>query len=121
MIPLHFAAHDGYGGPSYVISFCCGSMLVTVSLWIIRFLFELYRHDDLGVAYRALPSFHIRQMWIQGGLSGTLWSVGNFFAIISVTYLGQGVGYSFTQASMLVSGLWCVVRGYFLFLSVSRF
>ena len=26
--------------------------------------------------------------------------------IISVTFLGQGVGYSFTQCSMLISGLW---------------
>ncbi|KAL3810871.1 hypothetical protein ACHAXA_003393, partial [Cyclostephanos tholiformis] len=111
MIPLHFAAHDGYGGPSYVISFCCGSMLVTVSLWILRFLFELHRHEGSpGVAYHALPSFHLRQMWIQGGLSGTLWSMGNFFAIISVTHLGQGVGYSFVQASMLVSGLWGIFR-----------
>lgn len=30
--------------------------------------------------------------------------------IISVTYLGQGVGYSFTQASMLISGLWGIFR-----------
>jgi len=57
MIPLHFAAHTGYGGPSYVISFCCGSMLVTIALWMIRFLFELYRLDGaVGKAYRALPS-----------------------------------------------------------------
>ena len=109
MIPLHFAAHEGYGGPSYVVSFCCGSMLVTIALWMIRFLFELYRLDGaVGKAYRALPSFHVRQMWLQGGLSGALWSAGNFFAIVSVTQLGQGVGYSSTQASMLVSGLWYV-------------
>ncbi|KAL3784278.1 hypothetical protein ACHAW5_010098 [Stephanodiscus triporus] len=111
MIPLHFAAAEGYGGPSYVISFCCGSMLVTIALWIMRFLFELYRLEGaLGKAYHALPSFHTRQMWLQGCLSGVLWSVGNFFAIISVTHLGQGVGYSFTQASMLVGGLWGIFR-----------
>jgi hypothetical protein len=84
-------------------------MLVTIALWMIRFLFELYRLDGaVGKAYRALPSFHVRQMWLQGGLSGALWSAGNFFAIVSVTQLGQGVGYSSTQASMLVSGLWYV-------------
>jgi hypothetical protein len=109
MIPLHFAAAEGYGGPSYVISFCCGSMAVTIALWMMRFLFELYRLEGaIGKAYHALPSFHTRQMWLQGCLSGVLWSVGNFFAIISVTHLGQGVGYSFTQASMLVGGLWYV-------------
>eukprot|EP00584_Thalassiosira_punctigera_P024896 CAMPEP_0172558982 /NCGR_PEP_ID=MMETSP1067-20121228/81939_1 /TAXON_ID=265564 ORGANISM="Thalassiosira punctigera, Strain Tpunct2005C2" /NCGR_SAMPLE_ID=MMETSP1067 /ASSEMBLY_ACC=CAM_ASM_000444 /LENGTH=401 /DNA_ID=CAMNT_0013348471 /DNA_START=150 /DNA_END=1352 /DNA_ORIENTATION=+ len=107
MIPLHYAAHEGYGGPSYVISFACGSMIITAACWVGRFLFELYRHDgDTVKAYRALPSFHLRQMWFLGGMSGILYSGGNFMCIISVTYLGQGVGYSFTQASMLISGLW---------------
>mmetsp|Transcript_8814 Transcript_8814/g.19779 ORF Transcript_8814/g.19779 Transcript_8814/m.19779 type:complete len:447 (-) Transcript_8814:3274-4614(-) len=111
MIPLHFAAHDGYGGPSYVVSFACGSMLVTIAIWVMRFLYELHRHDgDAGKAYHALPSFYIRQMWFQGSLAGILYSGGNFMCIISVTYLGQGVGYSFTQASMLISGLWGIFR-----------
>jgi len=111
MIPLHFAAIDGYGGPSYVVSYCCGSMLITVAIWILRLLFEFYRHDfSLSEAYSALPSFHLRQMWLVGGLSGMLWSIGNFFSIIAVTHLGQGVGYSFTQASILVSGLWGIFR-----------
>lgn len=39
-------------------------------------------------------------------LSGSLYSLGNFGSIMAVTYLGQGVGYSFTQLAMLVSGLW---------------
>ena len=106
MIPLHFAAHDGYGGPSYVISFACGATLVTLGLWMLRFLYELYRLDGaVSKAYHALPSFYFRQMWLQGALSGVLYSAGNFMCIISVIFLGQGVGYSFTQASMLISGL----------------
>jgi glucose uptake protein GlcU len=111
LVPLHFAAQAGYGGPSYVISFACGSMVVTIHLWLIRFLYELYRLDgEWGAAYNALPSFHIRQMWFQGMLSGFLYSLGKFMSIISVTYLGQGVGYSFTQFSMLVSGLWGIFK-----------
>ena len=107
MIPLHFAAISGYGGPSYVISFACGAMLINIALWGMRYIFELYRHDGhASKAYYALPSFHVREMWVLGGLSGLLWSIGNFSSIISVTFLGQGIGYSFTQASMLVSGLW---------------
>ena len=107
LVPLHYAAREGHGGPSYVVSFFSGCMFVIVAFWILRFLFEMYRLEGaVGKAYHALPSFHFRQMWLQGGLSGTLWSMGNFFAIISVTHLGQGVGYSSTQASMLVSGLW---------------
>lgn len=111
MIPLHFAAHNGYGGPSYVVSFACGSTLVTIAIWVMRYLFELHRHDgDASKAYHALPSFYIRQMWFQGSLAGILYSAGNFMCIISVTYLGQGVGYSFTQSSMLISGLWGIFR-----------
>lgn len=84
--------------------------IVTVALWIMRFLFEFYRHDfRIGMAYNSLPSFYIKQMWFQGCLSGILYSGGNFMCIISVTFLGQGVGYSFTQCSMLISlwGIYC--------------
>lgn len=70
MIPLHFAAHSGYGGPSYVVSFACGSMLVTIWLWVLRYLYEVHRHDGaFGKAYHALPSFHIRQIWLQVTIS----------------------------------------------------
>jgi hypothetical protein len=107
MVPLHFAAMSGYGGPSYVISFACGAMLINVALWVLRYLFELYRLDGAyDKAYHALPSFHLRDLWFLGGLSGLLWSMGNFASILSVTFLGQGIGYSFTQSSMLISGLW---------------
>ena len=107
LVPLHYASHEGFGGPMYVISFACGSMLVTIALWAIRFVYELYRLDGAVLkAFHALPPLYIRQMWIPGSLSGILWSAGNFMCIIAVTFLGQGVGYSFTQASMLISGLW---------------
>lgn len=111
LIPLHFASEAGYGGPSYVVSFACGSLMVTTSLWLLRYSYELYRLDgDLGAAFNALPSFHVRQMWFQGAISGLLYSMGNFMSIISVTFLGQGVGYTFTQFSMLVSGLWGIFK-----------
>ena len=114
MIPLHFAAMSGYGGPSYVISFACGAALINMTLWVMRYLFELYRLDGaVGKAYHALPSFHVREMWYLGGLSGLLWSMGNFASIISVTFLGQGLGYSFSQLSMLISGLWYVFNYFY--------
>mmetsp|Transcript_16113 Transcript_16113/g.33498 ORF Transcript_16113/g.33498 Transcript_16113/m.33498 type:complete len:430 (+) Transcript_16113:87-1376(+) len=111
LVPLHFASREGFGGPGYVISFACGSMIVTISIWVLRYIYELHRLDgDFTKAFHALPSFHIRQMWLQGALSGFLHSLGNFMSIIAVTHLGQGVGYSFTQTSMLVSGLWGIFK-----------
>ena len=56
-------------------------------------------------------------MWLPGGISGLLWSIGNYFSLISVLYLGEGVGYPLVQTSILVSGLWGIfyfkeVQGY---------
>lgn len=111
LIPLHYAAHSGYGGPSYVISFASGSMIITGVCWVMRLLFELYRLDGaIAKAYHALPSFYVRQIGFPCFLSGLLYSGGNFGCIIAVTYLGQGLGYSFVQASMLISGLWGIFR-----------
>ena len=38
--------------------------------------------------------------------AGVMWAAGNFFSMIAVLNLGQAVGYSSVQASILVSGLW---------------
>ncbi len=57
-------------------------------------------------AYNALPSLHLREMWLAGLLSGGFYSLGNLCGILAVTSLGQGVGYSLCQTQMLVSGVW---------------
>ena len=114
LVPLHYAAHEGHGGPSYVVSFFSGCMFVIVAFWISRFVYELYRLDGaVGRAYLALPSFHVRRIWLQGGLSGALLTLGKFATIIAVTHLGNSVGNCFAQASMLVSGLWWVFPFFF--------
>lgn len=59
-------------------------------------------------AWNAIPSFYIREMWLQGLLSGLLYSLGNVCSILAISSLGQGVGFSFIQSSMLISGLWGV-------------
>jgi glucose uptake protein GlcU len=94
-------------GTGYVISFAIGASIVTILLWAIRFVYLLYQFDmNMVRTYNALPSLHLRIMWLPGGIAGTLWSIGNIASMISVEKLGEGVGYSLTQSSMLVSGLW---------------
>jgi len=105
MAPMKYAPPDAKG-THFLISFAIGAATVNISLWIIRYLFLYQRHGSMSGAYAALPSFHFRKMWLPGSACGTLWSIGNFFSIISVEFLGEGVGYSVVQASMLVSGLW---------------
>ncbi|CAJ1936357.1 unnamed protein product [Cylindrotheca closterium] len=105
MAPMKFAPPDAKG-THFLISFAIGASIVNLFLWVIRYLFLFQRHGSLSGAYGALPSFHFRKMWLPGSACGILWSIGNFFATISVQFLGEGVGYSVVQASMLVSGLW---------------
>lgn len=105
MVPMKWAPTDDKG-LGYLISFAIGASIVNLSLWVFRYLYLCQRHRSFSTAYQALPSFHIRKMWLYGGTCGLLWSIGNMFSIISVEFLGEGVGYSVVQSSMLVSGLW---------------
>lgn len=105
MVPMKWAP-PGCSGMGYVISFGIGASIVTLLLWVLRFWSNFSRMRSAVSAYQALPSLHIRTMWLAGGTSGLLWSIGNFGSMISVQHLGEGVGYSVVQAAMLVSGLW---------------
>ena len=93
-------------GLGFVFSFAVGAMLINVLLWVIRYAYLFRVTGDVRRAYESLPPIHLRKMVLPGGTSGFLWSVGNMASIISVTHLGEGVGYSMTQSAMLVSGLW---------------
>lgn len=77
-------------GVGYLISFAIGAVIVTTALWMFRFSYHWARLGSAADAYQALPSFHIRVMWLPGCTAGTLWSIGNFFSLISVKYLGEG-------------------------------
>ncbi|CAB9519490.1 expressed unknown protein [Seminavis robusta] len=109
MAPMKWCHDDKTSGAGYLISFGIGAAVVTTFLWILRLVATYHRHASITEAYRALPSFHWKIMWCAGGTSGLLWSTGNFFSILSVYYLGEGVGYSVVQAGMLVSGLWGIL------------
>jgi hypothetical protein len=100
MVPMKWAPKEDKG-VGYLISFAIGAALVNLVLWIFRYLYLCQRHSSFSKGYYALPSFHFRKMWLYGGTSGLLWSIGNFFSIISVEFLGEGVGYSVVQSSML--------------------
>jgi hypothetical protein len=115
LVPMKFVPLDDKG-THYLISFSIGSSIINISLWIIRYLYYVGRYKSFQTAYHQLPSFHVRVMWRSGGLAGLLWSIGNYFSLISVYYLGEGVGYPLVQTSILVAGLW----GIFYFKEVPR-
>lgn len=98
MAPLKYAPTD-CKGLGYLVSFAIGASIVTLTLWIVRFLHLCCRNGgSVQDAYLALPSMHLKKFWLYGGACGLIWSVGNFFSILSVEFLGEGVGYSVTQA-----------------------
>lgn len=100
MVPMKWAPADAKG-MHYLISFAIGAATVNFSLWIILGLYLSHTKGSFLAGYQALPSLHLDKMWWYGGTCGLLWSIGNFFSMISVQYLGQGVGYSVVQSSIL--------------------
>ena len=116
MVPLHFAGEKAQG-LGFVFSFAIGATTVNCLVWVICILDALRRHGcDCGAAFASLPQLHVSKLFLPGSISGILWSIGNMASMISVTYLGEGVGYSMTQSAMLVSGLW----GIFLFKEITN-
>lgn len=120
MAPMKWCQREDTTGIGFLLSFAIGASIVNFGLWVIRYLYLVMftptSGDDRSVncwyqAYLLLPSFHLQELWCAGATCGLLWSIGNFFSLISVKYLGQGVGYSVIQAAMLVAGMWGI--GYF--------
>jgi len=105
MVPLQYSSEETQG-LGFIISFAIGAVIWTCILWFIRYMYYYNKLKSATEAYYALPSFHVKTMYFAGSISGLLWSLGNICSIISVTYLGEGIGFSVTQGSMLISGLW---------------
>ena len=110
LIPLHFAQQqEGLSGAGYVISYAGGSLIVNTIMWILYFAYYLHqKKGSMEEAFECMPSWHLAQLWQQGLAAGLLYSLGNFTAILAVTFLGQGTGFSFCQMQLFVSGLWGV-------------
>jgi glucose uptake protein GlcU len=102
LIPMHYSA---YKGEEYIISFATGAMLVTILFWFIRWGYNVHEQKSVKKGWDALPSMHFRTLVFPGVLAGTLWSIGNIGQIMSVTYLGESIGMSIVQSSMIVSGI----------------
>lgn len=110
LIPLHYAQRDqGLSGAGYLISYASGSMLVCILIWAGLFLYHLVNRDyQWREAVDQLPAWHVQELGFPGAMAGIFYSIGNFCSILAVTYLGQGVGFSFCQGQLLISGLWGV-------------
>ena len=110
LIPLHYARRDsGMSGASYLISYATGSLIVCAAIWVGMFVYHyVHNQHNIQEALDHLPAWHVKELGVPGLLAGLFYSMGNFCSILAVEYLGQGVGFSFCQGQLLVSGLWGV-------------
>ena len=90
-------------GFSFVTSFGVSVAIVTALVWVCYLTVAVY-----GLGHR-WPSLQPRVMFFPGMIAGLAWSTGNIASILAVTHLGEALGYSACQASLVVSGLWGIV------------
>ena len=110
LIPLHYAAEEGFGGAKYFPSMGVGAMIANTIMWILLYIVCLYKAFANGKpaqsALHDLPKWHFRVLWLPALSAGLMLSLAMFSTILAITYLGQGVGNSIVQSKILVSGLW---------------
>lgn len=100
-IPPHYAPLKGI---HFCISFGTGSLIINILMIFIYFLLCRY------VWHCPSPSFQPKVMALPGFLSGSMWSIGNFCSLyVTNSNLGEAVGYSLIQSSIIVSGVWGIV------------
>jgi glucose uptake protein GlcU len=88
-------------------------MLVAIVSWALRYLYNVsyFQEGKYQKAWAAMPAFHFNELFIPGLAAGVLWSFANLCSILAVSALGQGLGYTLVQSSMLVSGWWGILYG----------
>lgn len=97
LVPASFAP---YKGIDFVMSFVSGAMVVNILLFAGYVMLCKCRWKQ------DVPPMHFRIMLLPGFLTGLLWAVANFCSLYAVSKLGQAIGYSLVQSSVVVSGLW---------------
>jgi glucose uptake protein GlcU len=109
LIPMHFAKAHGFFGRTFILSFGSGSLVANMVMWVIYFL-HIHHNGSKGTTLRAsyamMPSLYLKELWFRGLMAGILLAIGMFSSILSISFLGQGVGNSLVQTKILISGLW---------------
>lgn len=107
LIPIHYAKRQGFGGATYMLSFATGALLSNLLIWALWFFGKLIQSgSSMPQTYESMPPCYFKQLWAPGFSAGVLLAIAMFGSIMSVTYLGQGVGNSIMQSKIFISGLW---------------
>ncbi|KAG7365037.1 drug/metabolite transporter superfamily protein [Nitzschia inconspicua] len=113
MVPLHYTKNQGFSEFSYIFSFVIGACIANLLLWAVHFIFHCCCHSNnpfrlevIKNAYKAMPHWHMQELWFKLLVAGLLLTMGMFGSVLAISSLGQAVGNSLIQSKMLVSGLW---------------
>ena len=109
LVPMHFVKQPELQGLGFLLSFGIGCGTVVVVVWLIRWAVNAVQTQSCVQAWYELPSMHVTTVGPYALLAGLIWSIGNVCSILSVTLLGQGLGYSLVQSQLIVAGLWAVL------------
>jgi len=110
LIPLHYAKRHGFGGANYMMSYAVGAFTANLIVWLIYYLVLVARLSSLDMSWQDklmraagdMPSPLFQQLWKPGLCAGILLATAMFGSILSVTYLGQGIGNSVIQAKIMI-------------------
>jgi hypothetical protein len=109
LIPMHYAEKNGFGGAHYMISFASGALMSNCLIWVVFFgvnyantIKQDLSGSKLWQAYQSMPLLHFQELWSAASIAGSLLAIAMFGSIMSVAYLGQGVGNSLVQSKILI-------------------
>lgn len=100
LVPSKLAPIHGF---HFVISFATGALIANVVL------LALYALVAKLCWQGSMPPLHFRVMALPGAISGSLWSMGNVLALYCVHKMGQGIGNTLVQLSIIVAGIWGIL------------
>jgi glucose uptake protein GlcU len=60
----------------------------------------------LYVGVENMPPMHLKETFVTGLISGTLWNISNLLALYAIPRIGIGVAYPMLQCALFVAGLW---------------
>lgn len=111
LIPLHYAAEEGFGGAKFFPSYGIGAMIANTSMWLLLYLFCLLKGvfvngKSTQEVLESMPRWYLRELFFPALSAGLMLSLAMFSTILAITYLGQGLGNSIVQSKILVSGIW---------------
>uniref|UniRef100_A0A7S2X590 EamA domain-containing protein n=1 Tax=Lotharella oceanica TaxID=641309 RepID=A0A7S2X590_9EUKA len=106
LAPLNYVPKEE-SGLAFLPAFGVGAMIASPLVCLIWFGYHGF----------VIPPLFLRETLWAGILSGTLWNLSNFCALISIPALSYSIAYPMLQCALFVAGLW----GIFVFKEITGY